>query len=347
MVDVESGRAVGPPSACDVTACRWSVQDGPATLYSHIDNLSVDWKANPMRIGYPCVNLTVGISASRTFRLASYSERRLIETIDANLDALQAILEWNADHNIRYFRISSGTIPFASHPVMRFDWRSHFAERLNAIGRYIEGQGMRVNVHPGQYTLLNSIRDEVVIQSVAELAYHADLLDGLGLDFTNKIQIHVGGVYGDKPAARDRFIAAFAGLPESIRRRLAVENDERQVNLADAMQIHAVTGVPVLFDVFHHRIHNQGESLGEALDLVSPTWVGHGPAMIDYSSQNPDKQVGAHAASIDLDDISYVLRELWNRDVDVMLEIKDKETSALRAVEFVSERRELLVMSRP
>ena len=69
--------------------------------------------------------------------------------------------------------------------------------------------------------------------------------------------------------------------------------------------------------------------------------------MIDYSSQNPDKQVGAHAASIDLDDISYVLRELWNRDVDVMLEIKDKETSALRAVEFVSERRELLVMSRP
>jgi len=291
-----------------------------------------------MRIGYPCSNLTLRESASRTFRLASYSEARLVEIVDANLDALQNYLQWNAEHGIGFFRISSGTIPFASHPVMTFDWQSHYAGRFAEIGRSIAAHNMRINVHPGQYTLLNSIREDVVEASIAELAYHAALLDGLGLDHTHKIQIHTGGVYGDKPAATQRFVAAYGRLPKAIRRRLVIENDERQFNLADTLEIHAATGVPVLLDVFHHRIFNEGESLAEALDAVIPTWAGHGPAMIDYSSQNPEKQTGAHTASIDLDDFGPVLDELAGRDVDLMLEIKDKETSVLKALEFVRER---------
>ncbi len=291
-----------------------------------------------MRIGYPCSNLTLRESAARTFRLASYSEARLVEIVDANLDALQRYLEWNAEHGIGFFRISSGTIPFASHPVMTFDWQAHYAERFAGIGRSIAAHNMRINVHPGQYTLLNSIREDVVEASIAELAYHAALLDGLGLDHTHKIQIHTGGVYGDKPAATQRFVATYGRLSEPIRRRLVIENDERQFNLADTLSIHAETGVPVLFDVFHHRIFNEGETLAEALDAVIPTWQGHGPAMVDYSSQNPDKQAGAHTASIDLDDFGPVLDELVGRDVDLMLEIKDKELSALKALELVRQR---------
>lgn len=145
-----------------------------------------------MRIGYPCSNLTLRESASRTFRLASYSEERLVEIVDANLDALQRYLQWNAEHGIDFFRISSGTVPFASHPVMTFDWQSHFAGRFEEIGRFIADHDMRINVHPGQYTLLNAVKDDVVRASVAELAYHADLLDALGLDHTHKIQIHTG-----------------------------------------------------------------------------------------------------------------------------------------------------------
>jgi UV DNA damage endonuclease len=197
---------------------------------------------------------------------------------------------------------------------------------------------MRTNVHPGQYTLINAVREDVVAASIAELAYHADLLDLMGLDQTHKIQIHVGGVYGDKDAAIDRFVETHARLPEPVRGRLVIENDERQYALADALTISGRTGVPVLFDVFHHRIFNQGESLAEALDLAVPTWAGHGPAMIDYSSQHPDRQPGAHTASIDLDDFAGVLDELAGRDVDVMLEIKDKEASALKAIALAQER---------
>ncbi len=181
-------------------------------------------------------------------------------------------------------------------------------------------------------------RPEVVEASILELQYHADLMDLMGLDQTHKIQLHTGGVYGDKPAATDRFVAVYETLDASIRKRLVIENEERHFNLADNLRIHERTGIPLLFDTFHHDLFNEGESLAEALDLVQPTWEGHGPAMLDYSSQDPDKRWGAHTPTIDLEDFSSVLDVLDGRDVDVMLEIKDKEKSALAANEFLRER---------
>lgn len=285
-----------------------------------------------IRIGYPCSNLTLRATAARTFRLASYSDERLIETVDENLTALESYLRWNAAHGISFFRISSDTVPFASHPVMSVDWQRHFADRFAEIGALIAIHRMRISVHPGQYTLLNSDRPEVIERSVAELVYHADLLDLLGLDQTHKIQIHVGGIYGDKATASARFVDTWTCLPEPVRRRLVIENDERQYCLADAMRIHEATGIPVVFDVLHHRLFNEGESLDEALDLAMSTWTGHGAPMIDYSSQHPDRQRGAHALSIDLDDFLPVAATIGDRDADLMLEIKDKEASALRAI---------------
>ncbi len=284
-----------------------------------------------MKIGYPCSSLSVECSTARTFRLASWSPERLVETVRANLACLREVLAWNADHGITFFRISSTTVPFASHPVMTVDWQREFAAELAAIGRLIADRGMRINTHPGQYVLINSPKDDVVERSVAELAYHADLFDLMGLDDTAKIQIHTGGVYGDKPAAIDAFVARYPTLPEAIRRRLVIENDERNFSLADNLAIHQRTGIPLLFDVFHHRLLNGGETLPEAFDAFMPTWDGHGTPMMDYSTQHPGRQPGAHTQSIDLDDFAGVLTELGGREVDIMLEIKDKERSALAA----------------
>ena len=256
--------------------------------------------------------------------------------MQSNLDVLQSILRWNLDHGILYFRISSDTVPFASHSVMDVDWQEHFADQLAEIGRFIVANGMRVNTHPGQYTLLNSPREDVVTVSIKELAYHAELFDLMQLDHTHKMQIHTGGVYGDKPAAIGRFVKTYLGLPSMIRARLVIENDERQYSLADNMVIHAETGVPLLFDTFHHSILNNGEPLNEAFDRFMPTWQGHGLPMMDYSSQHSERQRGAHSISIDLADFGAVVDALGDRDVDIMLEIKDKESSALRANEWLS-----------
>lgn len=291
-----------------------------------------------MKIGYPCSNLSVGCSASRTFRLASFTPERLTDTVNASLDCLETILRWNAEHGIDYFRISSDTIPFASHPVMTVDWRSEFGPRFARIGEFIREHGMRINCHPGQYILLNAPNEEIVARSIAELSYTADLFDLMGLDPTHKMQIHTGGVYGDKPAAIARFVARFELLPEAIRRRLVIENDERQYSLADNLSIHGETGVPLLFDVFHHSLNNDGESVADALDRFMPTWDGHGRPSMDYSSQNPDKQAGAHTLSVDLDDFGRFADILGDRDVDIVLEIKDKEASALAVQGWLTNR---------
>jgi len=288
-----------------------------------------------MKIGYPCSNLSIGCSTARTFRLASTSPERAAATIHANLDCLQMALEWNAAHDIRFLRISSSTIPFASHPVMTFAWQREFSGQLAEIGAFIRAHGMRVNTHPGQFVLLNSPGNDVVANSVAELVSHAELLDLMGLDHTATIQIHTGGVDGDKPAAIDAFCQRYIELPEIVRRRLVIENDERSYALADNLVIHERTGIPLLFDVFHHGPLNEGESLPEAFDRFTPTWDGHGTPMLDYSTQHPDRQPGAHAQAIDLEDFRAVVDQLGDRDVDIMLEIKDKEHSAIAALSLL------------
>ena len=147
-----------------------------------------------MKIGYPCINLTIGCKSDRTFRLKSYTDERLKSTIENNLDCLQKILQFNVEHDILFFRITSDLVPFASHPVCQFNWRYYFKDKFDGIGDYITRHKIRISMHPGQYTVLNSPDTSVVERSKKELLYHQQVLDALGIDVSAKIQIHIGGV---------------------------------------------------------------------------------------------------------------------------------------------------------
>lgn len=286
-----------------------------------------------MKIGYPCLNLTIGCKADRTFRLKSFSEPRLVETVTGNLDCLQQILCWNVERDILFFRITSDLVPFASHPVCRFDWQGHFRESFARIGEFIRAHHIRISMHPDPFTLINSREEAIFDRSRRELFYHAQVLDAMGLDRTAKIQIHVGGVYGDRAGSIQRFIDRFGCLDPAVRDRLVVENDEKSYALRDCLTIHEGTGLPVLFDVFHHSILNHGEDLRACLDRTSRTWrVEDGIPMVDYSTQAADKPIGSHTASIDIEDFQAFLAHSRPHDFDIMLEIKDKEASAEKAI---------------
>lgn len=288
-----------------------------------------------MRIGYPCINRSLACRGTRTFRLRSYSPERFRQTLAGNLDCLRQILEWNEARGIRLFRISSDLVPFASHPVCSVPWQREFRAEFEYIGRFVRRQRLRVSMHPDQFVLVNARDERVFESSRRELEYHARVLDLLGMPASARIQIHLGGVYGDKTASLARFVERWHELPAAVRRRLAVENDDRLYTVADCLTVSRLTGIPVVFDAFHHRLNPDGTGLAAALRRCAATWRrGDGPPLVDYSSQQPGARRGAHAGRLDALDFRRFLRATAGLDFDLMLEIKDKERSALAALQI-------------
>jgi UV DNA damage endonuclease len=261
-----------------------------------------------------------------------------METVENNLICLGKILRFNLKHNMLFFRITSDLVPFASHPICKFDWQRKFRKRFKAIGDFIKSHGVRISMHPGQFTLINSLDNRVFENSVRELAYHAQVLDLMELDTSAKVQIHVGGTYRDKDRSMIRFVERFEKLDEIVKSRIVIENDDGRYNLRDCLQMSAKTRVPVLFDVLHHEVNSSGETIQEAFGLFTKTWKEKdGLPMVDYSSQKAGHKIGKHVETINLEHFGEFLDKSKPYDFDIMLEIKDKETSALKALRIVSQ----------
>ncbi|MFA6422313.1 MAG: UV DNA damage repair endonuclease UvsE [Candidatus Buchananbacteria bacterium] len=294
-----------------------------------------------MKIGYPCINLSVN-SGAKTFRLATYSEAKLKEVVENNIFYLNEILQFNIANGLLFLRISSGMIPFASHPVCKVDWADFYKDELKKIGNIIKKNKIRISMHPDQFVLINTPKDQVLENSISELIYHNKLLDSFGLDCTHKIQIHVGGVYDDKQLSIQRFIERYKKLPLKVKKRLVVENDDRLYSLADCLFINKKTQIPVLLDVFHHKCYNQGENMALALKKAAATWSkSDGVPILDYSSQKPHARKGNHIESINARDFADFIKNIGRKDFDIMLEIKDKEKSALKAREILKKLKKL------
>jgi UV DNA damage endonuclease len=170
----------------------------------------------------------------------------------------------------------------------------------------------------------------------------------MNLDETAKVQIHVGGFYGNKMEAMDRFIKTYNNLhlvDHSIKKRLVIENDDHLYGLLDCLYINQQTGIPIVFDSFHHECYSNGEFLRATVEAAMSTWDGtkDGLPMVDYSCQdlgngtsydnnNKNRKKGRHAQTIDMTSFEEFLNETVGLDFDMMLEIKDKEKSALKAL---------------
>lgn len=294
-----------------------------------------------MSIGYASKTLAVPGAAMRSITQRLATPERLAAVIADNLAALEVALAYNARSRINLFRISSDVIPFGSSPVNTLDWTADFASQLAALGRSARTHGLRLSMHPGQYTVLNSSNADVVERAVADLVYHAAFLDALELDATAKIVLHVGGVYGNKETALDRFARAYETLPAAVRRRLVIENDDRLFTARDVLALSRRTGAPVVFDTLHHELNHEPDSPVwlELLDEAHATWDPEdGPQKIHYAQQAPGRRPGSHSDTIGIDAFLAFHRELADHcDArggepvpDIMLEVKDKNLSALK-----------------
>ena len=320
-----------------------------------------------------------------------------MEKAGVNIDHLRRLLEYNVQNNLRFLRIGSGVMPFASHKINTIRWWEPqvFGTALKEIGDFVKHHDIRLSMHPDQFTLLNSPNAEITARSISELEYHARFLDAMEVDATAKIQIHCGGVYGmglascmfklrapsvctcliwpiqashvtvvfrklisgrslltvhspcsvlfmvsgNKDEAIDRLVQEYHKLSPAVKRRLVIENDDRLFSLKDCLRVHTRTGVPILFDNLHHECLNENEPMREALIAAMKTWKPEdGVPLIDYSSQEPDARRGNHAETLDPKHFAEFIRVTEGLSYHMMLEIKDKEPSALRALKLAAHR---------
>lgn len=285
------------------------------------------------RIGYACVNPDVRDGGFKTCRLADANEEKLRPLISHNLNALEKIIDYNINNDILLFRISSDLIPFGSRPETFIDWRKEFKERFSQIGNKIQKSSMRVSMHPGQYTVLNSNRSEVVEAAVRDLVYHTDVLTLLGTSTQSKIILHIGGAYGNKEEAKNSFVRRYHLLPASVKERLIIENDDKLFNIADVLWVSKQTGAPVVYDNLHDQINPTNDSIGQDtwIKLSSESWsCNDGRQKIHYSQQDRNKKGGAHSLSIEPAAFMAFYQKLQNQNIDIMLEVKDKNRSVIK-----------------
>lgn len=294
-----------------------------------------------MRFGYACLNLSIPARSNHRCLLKNATTGTLCRLIEQNLAGLREILEYNAARNILLFRISSDIIPFASHPVNQIEWEAEFAQELAMLAAIVGKYEMIVSMHPGQYTILNSPHLQVVQNSLAELNYHRRFLDALSPASCHKIVVHVGGLYGDKARAKQRFSEQCQDMDPALKRRLVIENDDRLFTAADVLELSQQTGLPMVFDYLHHLANPSGpEQVAEWLTEIRATWKPHdGDYKLHYSDQDPQKKKGSHAQSIDIKRLLLFLEQLPDNRVNIMLEGKDKNLSVERVMSLLSNRK--------
>lgn len=301
-----------------------------------------------IRLGYVSIALAIfNNTPSSTFTYKLFSQRpreeaiqRAIEIGRKNLQAAQRILYYNAAHGIQLFRLSSSLIPLATHPDVQIDVAAEYADELKKLGDFAKAHDIRLSMHPNQFTLLNG-SDSVVAAAIQDLRYHAAILDGMGLDEAAIINIHVGGVYGDKTAATERLYAKIPEVPDYIMHRLTFENDDKTYTLAETLAVAQNLGRPCMLDLHHDWCNPSEASPQELLPEIAKTWDDI-PMKIHVSSPKSPKdtkEFRSHADYIEPEQLLHFLKsckEAGLDRIDVMIEAKMKDLALFQLAENLS-----------
>ena len=304
--------------------------------------------------GYACINKTFSerpkkqrITTNRTMIKRTFMEKGIAyasELALQNVRDLYKILQWNFLNDIYFYRLSSDIVPWASEYEMEElpDYGLILAACKKA-GNFAREHNMRLTSHPGPFNKLASPKERVFQLTATDLKVHADLFDMIGLPRTPyaKLNIHVGAAYGDKPFALDNFCRNFERLPESVRSRLTVENDDKASLYCTEELYEGVykrIGIPIVFDYHHHDLHPGTQTEQEALEMALSTWprliipVVHYAESRSVEYNNPKIKPQAHS--------DYVVNAFddYGHCIDVMIEAKHKELALLRYRDIIKER---------
>lgn len=303
-----------------------------------------------VRFGYVAMSMEVqDASPSKTMTMTSFRKlsdrdaaiRKLERIAEGNLHNTLRLLKHNHAHDIRVYRFSSKLIPLSTHEDLQ-DWDPFAALHgaFGEVGQYVRDHGMRVSFHPDHFTVLSTPRPEVLRNSVRDLKHHIAMLKAMGLNATAKNNIHIGGAYKDKPSAADRFKEHVAMLDREIQERLTLENDDKTFTAAETLEVCRATGLPMVLDLHHQWVNNDGEQPWELWPGIQETWAGELaqkdadpnhplPPKIHVSSPKSESDPRSHADLVDPGPLLAFLRHIAGSTpaIDVMIEAKRKDAA--------------------
>ena len=300
------------------------------------------------RMGYACINMQLSNQKPRVYTGRSMIKRTFkSKGIDyaselglQNCKDLLEIIKWNHENGFNFFRITSNLFPWCSeYKLSDMPDYDEICDVLSNAGSYATTNDIRITCHPGPFNVLTSPHEHVVENCINDLSTHGEVFDMMGVSRTpyNKINIHIGGAYGDKVSAMERFCENFNRLPNSVKSRLTVENDDKATmySVKDLYEgVYCKIGIPIVFDYHHHRFCTGGLSEEDALEVAISTWPTDIVPVVHYSESRSKEQLDESIRPQAHSD--YVLEYIntYGNRVDIMIEAKAKELALIKYKEL-------------
>jgi UV DNA damage endonuclease len=282
-------------------------------------------------------------SPAKTMTFATYQKRdkkeresQLLAITKTNLERTLRVLHYCVAHELPLYRMSSSIVPLATHPEAAWDYLKKTKQECKEIEKLVKKYNLRTSMHPNQFTLFTSPRPEVTVNAVKDLRYHYDLLKGMGIEDRSYINIHVGGAYGDKASALERFYENIKMLPSDVKSRMTLENDDKTFTTEETLDVCEKEGVPLMFDYHHYKANPGDTPLEELLPRFVQTWKNTGrPPKIHLSSPKDEKAYRSHHDFVSLDYVLPFFKIVsdFTDELDVMIEAKQKDRAALQLID--------------
>jgi len=297
-----------------------------------------------MNLGYACINTALSknkITTNRTMRRKTFDangEDYVSDLALLNVKDLKTYIQWNNEMGIKLFRLSSQIFPWSDeYNVKDLKDYDEIASIMLEIGKIATDAGQRLTMHPGPYNCLASPNQKVVEKTVRELNFHSEQFNMMGFDPSpyNKINIHVGGAYGDKEKTLKRFCKNFELLNEDTKKRLVVENDDspNEYSVADLFDfVYQAIGIPITFDYFHHKFNTGGLTEKQALETASVTWPKGIAQCCHYSESRRKEKLDESIRPQAHSDLIYEKINTYGLKPDIVIEAKLKEQAIFKRV---------------
>lgn len=293
-----------------------------------------------VRLGYVALSKALDdVTTSSTITYTNYINKnyntsKLLEITKNNLDSLYEIIKYNVKNNFHFYRLTSKLVPLATHDKVDFDYITPLLDEYKKIGKLINDNNIRVDTHPDQYAVLNSMDSKIVKNTVEILEYHYKIMDAIGIK-DKIIILHVGSSACGKKASITRFINNFNKLPDHIKKCIAVENDDKVYNIKDVLELCHKINVPMVLDYHHFICNNDKEDINDYLKEIIDTWDGKLPKMHFSSPKSKlKKEFRSHSDYINKEYFIKFINILkkQDKDIDIMLEAKAKDDAVSRLV---------------